>query len=256
MSLPLPANVAVSIYRGFNAANPYPAISVQPDSAGVAGHLEHHIASGRFGVGLYLHWTNVLLLPADTEIRSAYDSQLNGYVPTRADTVLIADHPTPGWCSAFRTVLVQRRGRGQSWQHQRVYLDRCLPRKGACGPKGRCCSQDLPELLFVTLASNGGCPCMDGVFGQIAYNYATRRWEGTFPLPGCGAGRYLNIAFYCPPDGDECSWLCDVSGCVTATQVPFFNTCNCSPFIVTFQIHDAAGSCCSGDGYFLITVTS
>src|SRR5438876_665574 len=91
-------NVAVDIFRGFNAASPYPLQGTRPDVAGVAGHLRHHLKAGRFGYqDPKIKWTHLLVLPPGTDVRSAYNSWTGPGEPTaNADTVLVKDYPNVG----------------------------------------------------------------------------------------------------------------------------------------------------------------
>ena len=97
MSLPLPANVTVNIYRTANPSSPYPGGS--PAVSGVPGYLKPAAPNGRFGSAQWLKWTHILYLPPGTDIRDAYNSQLD---PARdntvADTVILADTAVPGRC--------------------------------------------------------------------------------------------------------------------------------------------------------------
>jgi len=126
MSLPLPTNVSVDIYRTANPASPYPGGS--PASSGVKGHLRPIATNGRFGSASYLKWTHVLYLPTTTDIRDAYNSQLD---PARnnaaADTVIVKDSTVLGRKTAYYVVFVEVVARGGSLQHLRVYLDRFAP---------------------------------------------------------------------------------------------------------------------------------
>jgi hypothetical protein len=126
MSLPLPPNVAVNIYRTANPSSPYP--GGNPALSGVPGYLKPAAPNGRFGSAQWLKWTHILYLPPGTDIRDAYNSQLD---PTRnntiADTVIVVDTTVPTRKTAYYVVFVEVIERGTTLQHLRVYLDRFLP---------------------------------------------------------------------------------------------------------------------------------
>src|SRR5271166_6520666 len=106
MSLPMPANVTVNIYRTANPSSPYP--SGSPAVSGVPGYLQPAAQDGRFGSASYLKWTHVLYLPPGTDIRDAYNSQLD---PARnnnnADTVILLDSTVAGRETAYYVVIVE-----------------------------------------------------------------------------------------------------------------------------------------------------
>jgi len=126
MSLPLTPNVRVDIHRTANPASPYSLGSLS--AADVAGHLQPAASDGRHGSALYLKWTHVLFLPPGTDVRDAYNSQLD---PARnnagADTVIVKDSAISGRKTAYYVVLVEVVARRQAEQHLRVYLDRFAP---------------------------------------------------------------------------------------------------------------------------------
>jgi hypothetical protein len=126
MSLPLGANVAVDIFRTANPSSPYP--SGSPALSGVSGYLRPAAANGRFGSALYLKWTHILYLPPGTDIRDAYNSQLDpGRNNNNADTVILHDSSIGGRETAYYVVFVEVVARGSPRQYMRVYLDRFLP---------------------------------------------------------------------------------------------------------------------------------
>lgn len=127
-------NVIFDIYRGFNAAHPFPLQGITPAAAGLLGHLRHHVEPGRFGFqDGKIKWTHLLELDSGVDIRSAYNSWTGPAETTSdADTVLIKDYPLVGRCTVFYVALVQRCRRGQSDEHLRVYLDRLQPRSTGC----------------------------------------------------------------------------------------------------------------------------
>ena len=123
-------NVIYDLYRGFNPNNPYAPPGGITVACELNGELVHHVRHGRFGTGKYLHWTNVLMVPEETDIRSGYNSQLNAFNAGNADTVIVHDYPIPGWHSAFLVVDVQVMSRGLTGVYRRCYLDRARPKKG------------------------------------------------------------------------------------------------------------------------------
>src|SRR5579862_567331 len=126
MSLPLPPNVTVNIYRTANPSSPYP--SGSPAVSGVPGYLKPAVLNGRFGTASFLKWTHILYIPPDTDIRDAYNSQLD---PSRnntiADTVILADSTVAGRMTAYYVVYVEIIARASTIQHIRAYLDRFQP---------------------------------------------------------------------------------------------------------------------------------
>lgn len=126
MSLPTPANVTVDIYRTANLSNPYPGGS--PAVSGVPGFLKPVVETGRSGTANWLHWTHILYLPPETDIRDAYNSQLDpARNNTLADTVILQDSAVAGRKTAYYVVFVEVVARGSPAQHLRVYLDRFAP---------------------------------------------------------------------------------------------------------------------------------
>ena len=126
MSLPVAANVSVDIYRNANPSSPYP--SGSPAVPGVKGYLKAAVTNGRFGSASYLKWTHILFLPPGTDVRDAYNSQLD---PARnntiADTVILSDTSISGRKTAYYVVFVEMVARGTGQQYVRAYLDRFLP---------------------------------------------------------------------------------------------------------------------------------
>jgi hypothetical protein len=132
MTIPT-ANCNVSIFRNFNASKPYPAAGAQP-AATSAGYIKHAVKLGKFAFAAKgLYFTHQLYLPLGTDIRSAYNTQLNTENPQNADTVFIQDYPNAGQCTAFYVVLAQNNRAGQFLE---VYLDRLLPKSGKCIQRG------------------------------------------------------------------------------------------------------------------------
>ena len=126
MSLPLPPNVSVDVFRTANPASPYPGGS--PAVAGARGYLKPAEANGRFGSAAWLKWTHVLFLPPDTDIRDAYNSQLDpARTNSNADTVILQDTTISGRKTAYYVVFVEVVARGGPQHHIRAYLDRFAP---------------------------------------------------------------------------------------------------------------------------------
>jgi hypothetical protein len=124
-TLPVPANVTVDIYRGSNPQAPLPVGT--PAVAGVKGFLTPVVQTGRHGTAQYLKWTHILTLPPGTDIRDAYNTQLD---PARnnngADTVVLTDsggvQKTP-----YYVVFVELAFKGTPLAQIRAYLDRFQP---------------------------------------------------------------------------------------------------------------------------------
>lgn len=126
MSLPMTPNVAVDIYRTANPSSPYSLGALS--ASGVVGYLQPAAADGRFGTALYQKWTHILLLPPGTDVRDAYNSQLDpARTNANADTVVLKDSAVAGRTTAYFVVFVEIIARGLSEQHVRVYLDRFAP---------------------------------------------------------------------------------------------------------------------------------
>jgi len=126
MSLLVPTNVSVDIYRTANPASPYTLGTLS--AAGVHGFLRPAARDGRFGAASYLKWTHVLLLQPTVDVRDAYNSQLDpSRDNTKADTIIVHDTNTPSTKTAFYVVFVEQASRGTSAAHLRVYLDRFAP---------------------------------------------------------------------------------------------------------------------------------
>jgi hypothetical protein len=121
----MPANVTVNIYRTASPSSPYTLGTAGPQ--GVRGFLRPAL-TGRHGTASWLKWTHILSLPPGTDIRDAYNSQLD---PARnntiADTIVIADSRTATARTAFYVVFVEVALRGSPFQHLRAYLDRFQP---------------------------------------------------------------------------------------------------------------------------------
>jgi hypothetical protein len=85
------------------------------------------VQTGRNGVANWLKWTHILYVAYGTDIRDAYNSQLD---PARnnniADTITLADQKNNS-TTAFYVVYVEAALIGTPAAHLRVYLDRFLP---------------------------------------------------------------------------------------------------------------------------------
>jgi hypothetical protein len=111
--LPVPQNVTVDICRNADPTAPVPAGNTAV--AQVPGYIKPVMTSGRFGSALYLKWTHLLILPSGTDIRDAYNSQLD---PSRsnnaADTVVVTD--SQGNAEPYYVVFVEQAYRGTPMQ--------------------------------------------------------------------------------------------------------------------------------------------
>jgi hypothetical protein len=232
MALLLPTNATISIYRGFNVYRPYPTVAMTPALPSVAGHLKHHVRHGRFGSAAALKWTPLVYLPPDTDIRSAYNTQLNTWTPANADTVVFPDYPIPSWCTAFLVVLVQRAYRGTPGECLRAYLDRMQPRQGSC-LRPYCCPSTLPNTVHATIPPQSGCPCLDGTFIALNYSPVTDSWSGS--------------AVVCSNETLSLEYKCGTSSCDDASLSLAFQNhgavgpvltdpgCSCSPLSMVFS---------------------
>jgi hypothetical protein len=124
MSLPMPPNVSVDIYRTTNVNSPTP--GGVPAVAGVPGYLQSRVQTGRHGTALYLKWTHILYVNVGTDVRDSYNGQVNSWNSANADTVVLRDS-IDKTATAFIVVYVERALIGTSQDHYRVYLDRFQP---------------------------------------------------------------------------------------------------------------------------------
>lgn len=256
MSLPIypfgAANCTFDVYRGYNPANPYSPPTRPAALTGMTGVLRHHVRNGRFGwqipganpPNVALHWTNTLEVPLGTDIRGAYNAELNTFPEANGDTVMIADYPRPGCCTAFAVVMVQRRNRGDSMDHLRIYLDRARPLYGQGCPdptEDNCCGLS-DGTLYATITDLGGCGCMAGswpIDGGPSGGWSDR---ANF---ACGGNR-LAMALTC---GSEWVFTFACSGeAIYDAAIP--QSVNCDPFQLVFAAVPVT-LCCSGS----ITVT-
>jgi hypothetical protein len=243
MSLPGPSNVAVDVYRGYNPADPYSPPNQPAALTGVPGVLKNHMRNGRFGYVLggnvAIWWTNVLLVAPGTDVRSAYNSELNSFSEANGDTVMVPDYPIAGTCTAFVVVMVQRVSRGTAGDYLRCYLDRAQPNYGhPCSGGGQsttCCpGVTIPNTLHATLSGGtGSCTCLNGLSFPLTWTGAG--WSGTFN--GCGTGTYpLDLAC------QSGTWVITSSGCIQGKPA---TSVSCSPLSLGFAGCNCFG-CCSG----------
>jgi hypothetical protein len=124
MALMIPTNVTVSIYAGSSAAAPY---SLGTLRSTVRGYLKPRVQDGRLGSALWLKWTHWLLLPPGTDVRDAYNSQLDpARNNARGDTVILLDSGGVKQ-TAFYVAFVEVVSRGTPASYVRAYLDRFQP---------------------------------------------------------------------------------------------------------------------------------
>ena len=122
--LPVPQNVTVDIYRNADPTAPVP--GGNPAASQVPGYLKPAMTSGRFGSALYLKWTHLLVLPDGTDIRDAYNSQLDpSHSNNAADTVVVTD--SQGNAVPYYVVFVEQAYRGTGMAQIKAYLDRFQP---------------------------------------------------------------------------------------------------------------------------------
>jgi len=252
MAQRLPVNAVVDVYRGFNASQPYPSVAALPAARGVRGHLRQHVRSGRFGNGLALHWTTLLDVPLGTDLRSAYSTQLNSWQPAHADTVLLKDYPSPGWCTAFLVVFVERVQRKQGGDCLRAYLDRLRPRSGACfqGP----CPEPLPATLHATVPTGGGCPCLDEVVVALLHDADTGTWAGSTLV--CGG---QNFSVVLQPGLASCAdatLTVDFENHGVVGPVSIEPGCSCTPLHLGFAnlLFPELGGECGGPISVVVTI--
>lgn len=125
MALPVPSNVSANIYRTANPSAPYTLGAAGPQN--VACFLQAAVADGRFGSATWLRWTHVLFLPPGTDIRDAYNSQLDpARDNTKGDTVII-NGVNDANKTAYYVAFVEVIARGSADNHIRAYLDRFAP---------------------------------------------------------------------------------------------------------------------------------
>jgi hypothetical protein len=187
-----PPNVTFDVYRGFSPASPYLPPNTPAALRAQTGYLRQHVRNGRFGRvvgGVQVWWTTVLEVSLGTDIRSAYNSELDAFNEANGDTVMVHDYPVKGTCTAFVVVMVQRR-LGTAGPYLRCYLDRARPSYtvpcpdptqvlGAVVP---CCPNVLPAILQAAIIPDqvGSCSCLATTVPLI-FNPNTLHWTGTAP---------------------------------------------------------------------------
>jgi hypothetical protein len=239
--------VTLDIYRTFDVNNPFGVTVNSPDVPGVNGFIRHHMKAGRFGFqSRNLFWTHLLQFPLETDIRSAYSSQLNpAFDPTKADTVIIQDYPDTGKTTAFMVVMVQRIGRGTPQDMLRAYLDRC-------GPDKPFCCRQVPDALHVTFTNIGGlCACLAGSF-DINYDAGQGKWVGTTNV--CSST--LTFKFWCshPENGIHgFSYSFQCTGGPESVFGPGGQFIQCKPFLYSDSGFAPISNCCSGSIVFTIS---
>jgi hypothetical protein len=126
MTIPAPANTTCDIYRTGRAP------PASPDVAGVSCRL-----TGSYYLGLehgegdpgILKYSHVMLVDVNTDIRDGYS--LGGILGGAAapDSVYVPDKSGV----LYNVIFVERRNRGTSSDHKRVYLARTQPSWPATG---------------------------------------------------------------------------------------------------------------------------
>jgi hypothetical protein len=236
-------NARVDIYRGFNAANPYDPPQRPAAATGIAGLLRPHVRNGRFGY-------NALVLPLGVDVRSAYNGQLNSFNAANADTVIVPDYPIPGRCTAFVVVLVQRVDRRGVGDHQRCYLDRCLPAASCPDPtmvRVASCPNALPAILHVTLTQSIDCACLAGSY-PVTWDGSAWIYSGTI----CG-GQTLTISLSSTGAGID-HWFLSIN-CGGQLAVGFAQAAGstCDPLSLMF-LQFSWTVCCNGKTGETVTV--
>jgi hypothetical protein len=198
-------NATVDIYRGVTLAAPYPFQMQQPAVSGVRGVLKHHLQNGRFGYNAAnLHWTHLLLVEPETDIRSAYNSQLGTFTAANADTVVLKDCPQgSGNCCAFMALMVQRARRGQADEHLRVYLDRFQPRLGSCYQKNCDQCKIAPYAWTLTLGND---------FTNLGCINCARLNSGSYILSSTGGNCFWQSPTFPGPCATSAQWTLSYNG--------------------------------------------
>jgi hypothetical protein len=255
MSLPMAPNVTFDVYRGYSPASPY-APALPAAACKLQGFLRQHVRNGRFGFtpagAQPVHWTTILDVILGTDIRSAYNAQLNTFNEANGDTLLVHDYPTPGTCCAFVVVMVQlRKG------YLRCYLDRAQPSWGVTCPDCpaprvhlSCCpaGQTAPMAIVGRISNTSqGSTCLQGV--QFTLNYSPNvdgafnaGWSGIAPTAGCPSNIGQVFQVICSSGVWFCRQSCGVNwNAIGGGQV---GTITCNPFSGSFST--AANGCYGG----------
>jgi hypothetical protein len=119
------SNVLIDIWRGVNVSNPVP--TGDPDVRDVPGLLYPEIDNGKGFYAGVLRYTHVVLVPKDTDVRDAYNSNQNAVTVANADTVVVYDSEDKSKKTPFIVVFVELVNRGSVNAYLRVYLDRSQP---------------------------------------------------------------------------------------------------------------------------------
>lgn len=120
-------------------------------------------------------------------------------------------------------------------------------------PPDVCCPDTLlPKVITVVVADNGGCPCVSGANGTLAWSNAQNAWIGTIAFPGCGS-KSVDLNLRCGGGGFG-DYLLSGTGDLTFSNVPFFSTANCDPWQFDFQIFDAAATLCAAPGFLIFAL--
>ncbi len=252
MPLPVPPNITVDLYRGFDPAHPYPLEGAALTYRGLAGYLRPQMQAGRFGFrARNVYWTHRMDFDLGTDVRDAYQSQLD---PARADalgdTLLASDYPLPGQCTAFYVVLVAR-DRGGDFL--RVYLDRLRPSLAGCfepctASQG-CCVQLCPRNNIPTALT---WTWLDPQ-GTIVHTGGTMTWAADNPGGGqpSGPGWYstlygdgfypTQVCFFCPADGATPYVVVNCGAVLYTGALQAGYTCD--PFQADFHLADPYQCC-------------
>jgi hypothetical protein len=129
MTLQTGLNVIFDLYPAFSPQQPYPFSSLTPIIRQGQGGLAGRVQLGRLGYQTKnLYFTHVLTVDPNNPRQDAYNTQNDpGRDNTKGGTVIIADYPIPGRCTAFYIVLVTRIAPGTPLEQVQLYLDRCQP---------------------------------------------------------------------------------------------------------------------------------
>jgi hypothetical protein len=241
--LAIATNCTFDVYRGYSPATPCSPPNQPAAVVAAQGVLRQHVRNGRYGftpAGTQpLHWTTLLLCDAALDVRDGWNAELNTFVETDADTVMVHDYPIDGVQTPFCVVAVQLWGR-TSGKYLRVYLDRAQPCRGVVNP---CCgSVSIPTTLHATFTSGTGtCSCLNGISVALTHQ-PNGIWQGSFA--GCGRPR-SDVSFRCL--GTQ--WVFQlVNPNLNACQSdPTVLTGTCSPFAFTGTVTILAVTpCCTG----------
>jgi hypothetical protein len=267
----LTPNVIFDVYRGYNPANPYAPPSLPAALAGRGGRLRQHVRNGRFGYtpagARPIHWTTVLDVAVGTDVRSAYNAQLNVFNEVAGDTVMVYDYPVPGTCCAFCVVMVQLRSAGTPSAYLRCYLDRARPLYAVTCPDPNstgnrvnitCCpaGQTAPLQVVARISNtSGGSQCLQGAQFTLDYlanvdGQGNPGYLGEAPTQNCPDNAGAGFLLVCGAATGEwgCLQVCGVN--LNAIGVNQLGP-PCDPLAMTFT---TANNGCYG-GSLTITFT-